>query len=52
MQLTKNKVATLNYVLTDGEGNIIDQSRDGTFSYLHGGWKAPWKGKRPGMRSA
>ena len=36
MQLTKNKVATLNYVLTDGEGNIIDQSRDGTFAYLHG----------------
>ena len=36
MQLTKDKVATLNYVLTDGEGNVIDQSRDGTFSYLHG----------------
>ena len=36
MQLTKNKVATLNYVLTDGEGNILDQSRDGTFAYLHG----------------
>ena len=36
MQLTKHKVAILNYVLTDAEGNIIDQSRDGTFSYLHG----------------
>ena len=36
MQLTKNKVATLNYTLTDDEGNIIDQSTDGTFSYLHG----------------
>lgn len=36
MQLTKHKVATLNYTLTDKEDNILDQSLDGSFSYIHG----------------
>jgi len=36
MQLTKDRVATINYTLADGQGNILDQSTDGSFSYLHG----------------
>ncbi len=36
MQLTKNTVATINYHLKDDDGNTIDQSSDGSFSYLHG----------------
>lgn len=36
MQLTKHKVATLNYTLTDKDNNIIDESKDGSFAYLHG----------------
>lgn len=36
MQIEARKVVTLNYTLTDNEGNIIDQSSDGSFAYLHG----------------
>ncbi len=36
MQLVKDKVAVLNYTLKDKEGEIIDQSNDGSFTYLHG----------------
>ncbi len=36
MQIESNKVVTLNYTLTDNDGNVIDQSNDGTFAYLHG----------------
>ena len=36
MQLTKHKVGTLNFTLTDNENNILDQTNDGTFNYLHG----------------
>lgn len=36
MQLTKDKVAVINYTLTDDDGKIIDESDDGSFSYLHG----------------
>ena len=36
MQVTKHKVATINYVLKDDEGNTIDQSADGNFAYIHG----------------
>ncbi len=36
MQVKKHKVATINYVLTDEEGNTIDQSNDGNFAYIHG----------------
>ena len=36
MQIQTQKVVTLNYTLTDGDGNIIDQSSDGSFAYLHG----------------
>ena len=36
MQIESSKVVTLNYTLTDNDGNIIDKSDDGTFAYLHG----------------
>jgi len=36
MQIENNKVATLHYILKDNEGNILDQSDDGSFVYLHG----------------
>ena len=36
MHLTKDKVAVINYKLTNDDGQIIDQSLDGEFSYLHG----------------
>ncbi len=36
MQLTKHKVATINYILKDKEDNILDESSDSSFTYLHG----------------
>ena len=36
MQIEANKVVTLNYTLKDDDGNLIDQSSDGSFKYLHG----------------
>jgi FKBP-type peptidyl-prolyl cis-trans isomerase SlyD len=36
MQIDKNTVVTLNYILTDEQGNEIDRSSDGQFTYLHG----------------
>ena len=36
MQIEANSVVTLHYTLKDNEGNIIDQSDDGSFLYLHG----------------
>jgi len=36
MQIENDKVATLHYTLKDNEGNILDQSDDGSFVYLHG----------------
>jgi FKBP-type peptidyl-prolyl cis-trans isomerase SlyD len=36
MQIEAQKVVTLNYTLTDNEGNVIDQSNDSSFAYLHG----------------
>ena len=36
MQIENNKVAILHYTLKDNEGNILDQSEDGSFIYLHG----------------
>lgn len=36
MQIENNKVVTLNYTLKDDQGNILDQSDDGSFVYLHG----------------
>lgn len=36
MKIAENHVVTLNYTLTDNDGEIIDQSQDGSFVYLHG----------------
>ncbi len=36
MTVQAQKVITLNYILRDQAGAIIDQSQDGSFCYLHG----------------
>jgi len=36
MQIESNSVVTLHYTLKDNDDNIIDQSEDGSFLYLHG----------------
>jgi len=36
MKITDKHVVTLNYTLTDNDGEIIDQAQDGSFVYLHG----------------
>ena len=36
MTIAENKVVTIDYTLTDNSGDVIDQSVDGGFSYLHG----------------
>ncbi len=36
MLITAQKVVTLNYTLKDPDGALIDESRDGSFAYLHG----------------
>ncbi len=36
MQIQANSVVTLHYTLKDNDGNVIDQSDDGSFLYLHG----------------
>ena len=36
MQIENQKVVTLNYTLTDNDGTMIDESNDGSFTYLHG----------------
>ena len=36
MQIAKDMVVTLNYTLKDAAGNLIDESQDGKFAYLHG----------------
>lgn len=36
MTISTNKVVTLNYTLTNESGEVLDQSSDGQFAYLHG----------------
>ena len=36
MQIAKDRVITLAYTLKDNDNNILDQSDDGSFCYLHG----------------
>ena len=36
MNITSNKVITINYILKDQEGELIDKSEDSSFVYLHG----------------
>lgn len=47
MQIETNTVVTFNYTLKDDDGNVIDQSQDGTFIYLHGA-----KNIVPGLENA
>ncbi|HWP41541.1 MAG TPA: peptidylprolyl isomerase [Tepidisphaeraceae bacterium] len=54
-QITRNKVATIDYTLTDPQGQILDSSRGGQpLSYLHGmgniipGLESALEGKRVG----
>jgi FKBP-type peptidyl-prolyl cis-trans isomerase SlyD len=36
MTIENDKVITINYVLKDDSGTLIDESQDGSFCYLHG----------------
>lgn len=36
MQISANKVVTLDYTLKDNDDQIIDESKNGEFAYLHG----------------
>lgn len=36
MTIADKKVVTIDYVLTDDSGQILDKSEDGQFAYLHG----------------
>jgi FKBP-type peptidyl-prolyl cis-trans isomerase SlyD len=47
MQIAKHKVVTLDYTLTDNDGNVLDQSQGGEFTYLHGA-----KNIIPGLENA
>ncbi len=55
MEITDNKVVTLDYILKDDTGKIIDQSENSEFVYLHGarniipGLENALKGKTAGI---
>ena len=36
MQISNNVVASMNYVLKDDQGTVIDESKDEPLVYLHG----------------
>lgn len=36
MKIADNHVVTLNYILTDNDGEVIDQAQDSSFVYLQG----------------
>lgn len=36
MQIEDKKIVVMNYTLTTDDGEVLDQSDDGTFAYLHG----------------
>jgi FKBP-type peptidyl-prolyl cis-trans isomerase SlyD len=36
MKITANKAITINYILKDDDGIVIDESSDSSFIYLHG----------------
>lgn len=38
MEIAQDKVVTIDYTLTDNDGNVIDQSSEGRFAYLHGAY--------------
>jgi FKBP-type peptidyl-prolyl cis-trans isomerase SlyD len=54
MQIAKDMVAVIDYVLKDDDGDLLDESHGGEFSYLHGaqniipGLEAALEGKQAG----
>ena len=36
MQIEDKKIVVMNYTLTNDDGEVLDQSDDGSFAYLHG----------------
>ena len=58
MQLTKDKVGTINYTLKDKDGEVIDETKDGSFAYLHGarniipGLENELEGKESGYKNS
>ena len=54
MQISKNSVVTLNYTLKNDQGDMLDESQDGSFLYLHGaggiipGLEGQLEGKKTG----
>lgn len=54
MKITRDRVAVLDYTLTGDDGQVIDESHDGTFGYLHGsgniipGLERALEGRQPG----
>lgn len=36
MQIEDKKIVVVNYTLTTDDGEVLDQSNDGSFAYLHG----------------
>ncbi len=54
MEISKDKVATVDYVLKDDEGTELDRSDNAEFAYLHGasniipGLENALEGKKPG----
>ena len=58
MQLTKDKVGTVNYTLKDKDGEVIDETQDGSFAYLHGarniipGLENELEGKETGYKNS
>lgn len=47
MQIEKDKIVTLNYILKNDNGTVVDSSDDGSFMYLHGA-----KNIIPGLEAA
>ncbi len=58
MQLVKDKVAVVNYTLKNKDGEVIDESNDGSFAYLHGarniipGLENALEGKKAGDKTS
>ena len=56
MQISKDRVAVIDYVLTDDDGDVLDESHDGEFAYLHGaqniipGLESALEGKQAGEK--
>lgn len=54
MKITRDRVAVLDYTLTGDDGQVIDESHDGSFGYLHGsgniipGLERALEGRQPG----